>query len=100
MHIALVYIHVKPEYLEQFREASIENARNSILEAGITRFDFLVQKDDPARFILIEVYKSPEDQLKHRETNHYLVWRDKVAEMMAEPRQAAIYTDVYPTGEG
>jgi quinol monooxygenase YgiN len=99
MHIVLVYIHVLPDRIEDFRKATLENARNSILEPGITRFDVVVQKDDPSRFVLIEVYHTPEDQLKHRETAHYLVWKDAVTDMMAEPRYATICSEIFPDGE-
>jgi quinol monooxygenase YgiN len=97
MHIVHVHVHVKPEHVEAFREATIENARNSAQEPGVTRFDVLQQADDPARFILIEHYKTPDDQLKHRETAHYRAWRDAVADMMAEPRSATRYVSVWPT---
>lgn len=96
MHIVHVHIHIKPEYHHEFRQACIANASNSIQEPGVSRFDVFEQKDDPTRFLLVEEYHSPEDQLKHRETNHYQVWKDIVADMMAEPRYAIIYSAVYP----
>lgn len=91
MHIVHVHVHVKPEHVEAFRLAAAENARNSALEPGVARFEVLQQADDPARFVLIEHYLTPDDQLKHRETAHYKAWRDAVAEMMAEPRSAVRY---------
>jgi len=99
MHIVHVHIHVKPEYVDLFRAATLENARNSIQEAGIVRFDVLQLGDDPTRFILVEVYRSAEDQLKHRETRHYLTWRDTVADMMVEPRQGVRYINLFPADE-
>lgn len=96
MHIVLVHVHVKPEYLDRFIEITVENARNSIQEPGILRFDFYQQKDDPTKFTLVEIYYKEENQLKHRETRHYQVWRDAAAEMMAEPRQGVRYTNLYP----
>jgi (4S)-4-hydroxy-5-phosphonooxypentane-2,3-dione isomerase len=96
MHIALVHVHVKADAVEGFKQAILENARGSITEAGVVRFDILQQAEDPTRFTLVEVYKSPQDQEKHRETKHYLQWRDQVAEMMAEPRQATRYVNLYP----
>jgi autoinducer 2-degrading protein len=96
MLINHVHIHVKPEFLETFKEATIENARHSIQEPGIAKFDLLQQADDPARFLLIEIYRAAEDQARHRETAHYLKWRDKVAEMMAEPRASVKYAGVFP----
>ncbi|MEL7644282.1 MAG: antibiotic biosynthesis monooxygenase [bacterium] len=86
MHIVHVYIHVKSQFLEDFISATLENAANSIAEPGILRFDFMQQADDPERFTLIEIYRTPEDQAAHRETAHYQKWRDKVAPMMAESR--------------
>jgi quinol monooxygenase YgiN len=99
MHIVLVHIHVKRDALEAFRQATFENASSSVQEAGVVRFDFIQQADDPNRFTLIEVYKNPEAQAAHRETAHYLKWRDGVADMMAEPRQGLKYTNIFPTDE-
>lgn len=96
MHIVLVYVHVKPEEIETFKLATMENARNSINEPGIVRFDFLQTAEDPTQFVLVEVYRSPDDQLKHRETPHYNVWKDTVANMMVEPRKGVKYTNLFP----
>ena len=95
MLIVHVHVKVKPESVEAFRAATIENARNSIQEPGIARFDVLQQADDPARFLLIEIYRSADDPARHRETAHYAVWRDTVAEMMAEPRTRVEYKGVF-----
>ena len=99
MQIVLVHVHVKPESVEAFKQASIENASNSVQEAGIARFDVIQQADDPTRFILVEVFKTAEAPAAHKETPHYLRWRDTVAEMMAEPRQGIKYTNIFPTDE-
>jgi (4S)-4-hydroxy-5-phosphonooxypentane-2,3-dione isomerase len=96
MHIVLVSIHVKNESLEAFQAATLENATNSIQEQGVLRFDVLQQSEDPTRFILVEVYRTPDDQLRHRETRHYQVWRDTVTDMMAEPRVGVKYTNLFP----
>jgi autoinducer 2-degrading protein len=96
MLIVHVHVRVKPEFVEAFRAATIENARNSIQEPGIARFDVLQQADDPARFLLIEIYRSADAPPRHRETAHYAVWRDTVAEMMAEPRTRVEYAGVFP----
>ncbi|GAP14763.1 uncharacterized conserved protein [Longilinea arvoryzae] len=96
MHIVLVDIHVKPEFLDEFKKATLDNARNSIQEAGVMRFDALQQKEDACRFVLVEVYRQREDQAAHRETAHYIRWRDAVAPMMAEPRVGRIFENVYP----
>ena len=87
-----VHVHVKPECVKDFLEATLENARNSIQEPGIAQFDVLQQMDDPTRFLLVEVYRTPEDPGRHKETAHYARWRDRVAEMMAEPRVGVKYS--------
>ncbi|MEW6651596.1 MAG: antibiotic biosynthesis monooxygenase [Chloroflexota bacterium] len=96
MHIVLVHVHVKKECVHPFIEATLENVRNSVLEAGIFRFDFYQQRDEPEKFTLVEVYYKEEDQHKHRATSHYQMWRDKVTEMMAEPRQGIRYNNLFP----
>ena len=96
MLIVQVHVSVKPESVEAFRQATIENARASIQEPGIARFDILEQQDDATRFVLIEVYRSPEAAAAHKETAHYVKWRDAVADMMAEPRQRATFNAVFP----
>lgn len=96
MLIVLVHVHVKHDCIEAFREASLENARNSIEEPGIARFDVLQDNDDPNRFILNEVYRDAEAPAAHKETAHYAAWRDTVADMMAEPRQAVKLTNHFP----
>ena len=94
MDIVLVYIHVKPEFIDAFIEVSLENARNSILEPGITRFDLIQEQDDPTRFILIEAYRNPEAASDHKGTDHYARWRDQVGKMMLEPRNGIRYTNL------
>jgi len=96
MHIVLVHIHVKETAVDEFIRATKDNAQNSHLEAGVVRFDFLQQVEQPTHFTLVEVYKTPEDQLKHRETSHYNRWKDKVVDMMAEPRQGIRYQNLFP----
>ena len=100
MFIVHVFAHVKPDQVEAFRAATIENAGNSLQEPGIARFDVLQQQDDPARFVLVEVYRTPDDPARHKETAHYQKWRDTVADMMAEPRSSVKYDNVFPGDEG
>ncbi|HVU48859.1 MAG TPA: antibiotic biosynthesis monooxygenase [Terracidiphilus sp.] len=100
MLIVHVQVHVKPESVEVFKQATVENARSSVQEPGIARFDLVQQQDDPTRFVLIEVYRSPEAPAAHRETAHYMKWRDTVEPMMAEPRQRALYNAVFPDAQG
>lgn len=96
MHIVHVFIHVKEDQIEAFKAAITKNARNSVQEPGIARFDVIQQKDDPTRFVLVEVYRTAEDPAKHKETAHYLAWRDVADDMMAEPRTAITYENVFP----
>jgi quinol monooxygenase YgiN len=96
MLIVHVHVHVKPESVADFRQATIENARSSVQEPGIAGFDVVEQQDDATRFVLIEVYRTPEAQAAHRETAHYAKWRDAVAPMMAEPRQSVKYNAAFP----
>ena len=100
MFVVHVHVHVKPESVEAFREATIENARNSVQEPGIARFDVIQQLDDPTRFVLIEVYRTPDDPGEHKKTPHYQTWRDTVVEMMAEPRSSVKYDNVFPVDKG
>lgn len=100
MFIVHVSAHVKPEKVEAFKAATVENARNSKKEPGIARFDVIQQQDDPTRFVLVEVYRTPDDPAQHKETAHYQKWRDTVANMMAEPRTSITYTNVFPDEQG
>jgi quinol monooxygenase YgiN len=100
MYIVHVFIHVKPDQIEAFKTVSLENAQNSIKEPGIARFDVIRQADDPTRFVLIEVYRTPEDAPKHKETAHYNRWRELAEPMMSEPRTRIIYSNVYPDETG
>ena len=100
MLIVQVYVHVKPDCIDAFRAASVLNAQESVKEAGIARFDVIQQADDPARFVLVEVYRTPEAPAAHKETAHYAAWRDAVADMMAEPRSSVKYQNVFPGDEG
>jgi (4S)-4-hydroxy-5-phosphonooxypentane-2,3-dione isomerase len=100
MLIVHVHVHVKPAFVEAFRLATIENARNSVQEPGIARFDVIQQADDPTRFVLVEVYRSVEATIAHKETAHYAAWRDAVSEMMVEPRSSVKYANVFPNDAG
>ena len=98
--IVHVHVHVKSEFVADFQRATQENARNSVQEPGIARFDVVQQQDDPTRFVLIEVYRTAEAPARHKETAHYRIWRDRVEQMMAEPRQSVKYENVFPEDEG
>ena len=100
MLIVHVFVHVTPEAIDAFRAATLANARSSVLEPGIARFDVIQQADDPTRFVLVEVYRTVEDTVRHKETAHYAAWRDAVASMMAEPRTSIKYDNVYPDDSG
>ena len=96
MQIVHVNVHVKPESVEAFKQATLENAVNSVKEAGIARFDVIQQVDDPTKFVLVEVYKTADAPAAHKETAHYKLWRDAVMSMMAEPRQGIKYHNIFP----
>ena len=100
MLVVHVHVHVKPESIVAFQEASLANARLSVQEPGIARFDVVQQADDPSRFVLVEVYRTPEAPARHKDTAHYQLWRDTVAGMMAEPRRSVKYTNLFPGEEG
>ncbi|MHC4559939.1 MAG: putative quinol monooxygenase [Planctomycetota bacterium] len=100
MLIVHVFVHIKSDQVEAFRKATLENARNSIQEPGIARFDIIQQQNDPTRFVLVEVYRTPDDPARHKETAHYQKWRDAVSDMMAEPRTSMKYTNVFPDEKG
>ncbi|MBI5384872.1 MAG: antibiotic biosynthesis monooxygenase [Verrucomicrobia bacterium] len=100
MLIVHVQVRVKPESVEAFRQATIENARRSIQEPGIARFDVVQQQDDPTRFVLVEAYRSVEATVAHKETAHYAKWREAVAPMMAEPRSSVKFSNVFPPDTG
>jgi quinol monooxygenase YgiN len=94
MLVIHVHIVVKPDGIEAFKEATIENARHSRKEPGIARFDLMQQHDDPTRFVLVEVYRSVEATAAHKETAHYAAWRERAEPLMAAPRTRVQYTDV------
>jgi quinol monooxygenase YgiN len=100
MFIVHVFARTKPDRVNDFRKATVENARNSVKEPGIARFDVLQQQDDPTRFVLVEVYRTPADPARHKETQHYKKWRDTVEVMLAEPRTSVKYTNVFPDEKG
>lgn len=98
MHVTMVKVSVKPDRVEDFVEATRANHEGSVAEAGNRRFDILQDPEDATRFVLYEAYASAADAAAHKETAHYLAWRDAVAEMMAEPRQGVPYTCLFPKG--
>jgi quinol monooxygenase YgiN len=100
MYIVHVHVHVKSEMVEAFKAATIENARHSIQEPGIARFDVIQQADDPTRFVLVEVYRTRDDPARHKETAHYNAWREKAEPMLAEPRARVVYANVFPAEQG
>ena len=96
MFIVHVHVHVKPDCVAAFKNATLLNARLSLLEPGVRRFDVVQQADDPTRFVLVEVYRGAAASTAHKETAHYPVWRDAVAPMMAEPRASVKFHNVFP----
>lgn len=100
MLVVHVHVHVKPECVEAFKAATLANARASVCEPGIARFDVVQQADDPTRFVLIEAYRTPAAPAAHKETAHYATWRDAVAPMMASPRTSVKFANVHPEDSG
>lgn len=96
MLVVHIQVQVKPECVEAFKQATLANARASLLELGVARFDVVQQQDDPARFVFVEVYRDAAAAAAHKETAHYPVWRDAVAPMMAAPRQSVKFDNVFP----
>lgn len=100
MFIVHVDVHVKPAHVDAFIAATLVNAHHSVLEAGIARFDVVQDREDPTHFLLVEVYRTSEDPARHKETAHYAVWRDTVAEMMTIPRTSVKLTNLHPDDAG
>jgi quinol monooxygenase YgiN len=96
MLIVHVHVKVRADGVEAFREATLANARASVQEPGVARFDVIQQEDDATRFELIEIYRTPEAAAAHKATAHYATWRDAVAPLMAEPRASTRYRAVFP----
>ena len=96
MLVVHVQVRVKPEAVEAFKQATLDNARHSVREPGVAAFDVVQQQDDPTRFVLVEAYRTPEAPAAHKETRHYQTWRDTVAAMMAETRSSVKYTNLFP----
>ena len=96
MFIVHVQIRVKPECVEAFKTATLVNARASVQEPGVARFDVVQSADDPTRFVLVEVYRDAEANVAHKQTEHYPIWRDAVADMMAEPRTRVVLNNIFP----
>ena len=100
MIVVHVFVHVKKDQIDAFEAATVENARNSVMEPGIARFDVVQQIDDPSRFVLVEVYRTSDAPARHKETAHYKSWRDTVESMMVEPRSSIKYANVFPDENG
>jgi quinol monooxygenase YgiN len=96
MLVVHVQVLVKPDSVDAFKQATMANARNSRKEPGIARFEMFQELADPTRFLLVEIYRTPEASVSHKETRHYQVWRDAVAPMMAEPRSSVKYQEISP----
>jgi quinol monooxygenase YgiN len=100
MYIVHVSIHIKPEYLDAFKQITLDNARHSVEEPGIARFDVIQSVDEPTRFVLVEVYRDSDAPARHKETAHYARWAEAAAEMLAEPRSRDRFENVFPNDEG
>ncbi|MDP3071669.1 MAG: putative quinol monooxygenase [Opitutaceae bacterium] len=96
MLIVHVQVHVRPECVEAFKAATLANARASVREPGVARFDVVQQADDPTRFVLVEAYRTAAAPAVHKATAHYAAWRDNVAPMMASPRTSVKFANLFP----
>ena len=96
MLVVHVHVHVKTEFIDEFLLVTVENARNSLKEPGIVRFDIAQQEQDPSRFVLVEIYRTAADPARHKETAHYTRWREAAEKMMAEPRYSVKYHNIFP----
>lgn len=96
MYVTIVHATVIPEKIDAFKEACRLNHEKSIREPGNIRFDILQVADDPAKFVFYEAYKTQQDAAAHKQTAHYLAWRDTVVDWMAEPRLGIVHHGVYP----
>ena len=99
MLVVHVHVRVRPGLAEDFLAATLINARASLTEPGVLRFDVIRDTGDPQHVVLVEVYRDADASAAHKLTSHYLEWRDRVAEMMAEPRASARFLPVFPTGD-
>jgi autoinducer 2-degrading protein len=98
MLVVHVHVRVRPGQADEFLAASLDNARASLAEPGVLRFDVIQDQDDPEHLVLVEVYRDGDASAAHKQTAHYATWRDRVAEMMAEPRRSQKYSAVFPAG--
>ena len=95
MYVVAVTVHVKPPFVRQFIEAILDNARNTRREPGNVRFDVLQAEEDPARFLLYEVYHTKDDFARHQQTDHYMRFKNGVADWMAQPRQGVRHNSLF-----
>ena len=96
MQVTIVHVHVKQDHIDDFIEASRLNHEASVIEPGNLRFDVLQSSDDPSRFVLYEAYRDDEEAAKHKQTEHYLTWRNTVADWMQKPRKGISYIGLFP----
>ena len=100
MFVVHVFAEVKPGHVELFKQATLANARASLLEPGVARFDILQDTENPEKFVLVEVYRTKDDPARHKETRHYQVWKETVADLMAVPRAKRVFDNIFPEDEG
>ena len=100
MLVVHVHVRIRPERIGDFLAATVINARASLAEPGVLRFDIIQDQVDPAHVVLVEVYRDDEASAAHKQTQHYATWRDAVADMMAEPRASVRYSAVFPVATG
>ena len=99
MLVVHVHVRIRPGQVEEFLAATLTNARASLAEPGVLRFDVIRGEADPAHVVLVEVYRDDDASAAHKQTAHYATWRDRVADLMAEPRRSEKYSAVFPAGD-
>ena len=99
MIVTIVHVWVSPQFVDMFIEATKENHESSIKEPGNFRFDVLQDDKDPSKFVLYEAYESDSAAAAHKETLHYLKWRDTVAPWMMKPREGVKHSMLFPKGK-
>jgi autoinducer 2-degrading protein len=100
-HMLVVHVHVRvrPGQADDFLAVTLDNARASLTEPGVLRFDVIQDQEDPGHVVLVEVYRDDGASAAHKQTAHYATWRDRVADMLAEPRRSEKYSAVFPAGD-
>ena len=94
MHIRIATFYIKPEHVQDFKKATLENQKNSRQEPGVIHFNFHQGADDPTRFVLYEMFESDDAFEYHKTTPHFNKWLPAVQDWFVKPRDLALYREV------